>query len=910
MSESSENLDKNENLPDSSRAPLQINQADAALSADPLIGYELAERYKIVEFIASGGWGSVYKGKHLTLGSDIAVKIIHKHLTEDEGNLKRLEQEARLLSRLESPNIVRLLDYGLVPLPYIVMEYFDGVPLNKWLKANGFLKADLAVELFLQICEGLNNAHALGLVHRDLKPANIMIKIENGKIKSKILDFGIAKLIDEHERLTSTGEILGSPPYMSPEQWKGRTDSRSDLYSLGCIMYEALCGKQAFNADYGLDYLNKHMSFTPLKMREVEPLVGLPSSMEDLLRKCLEKSPERRYQSAEEIHADLERVKAGRKLHIQIEKDRIAARKKIFLVSAFALSLFALLLFLQKEPLLTAYSNYLNSLADKEKARANFKEAIADYRKSILISKLLSNQAEPKLHAMRMLANCLKDGAENREAQAILKELDLIIGAGPFAELDSLYRRIHYQLEQRADSKTAIEKAEEACRLAETLAGKKSLAYSQSEAELARALSFDARSSAVFAPGSPRDPKKSDAVLRSMKLQDESLKIAETLLEPDDIIIAERLNGLGSILYSAGKLHEAKEAFARALAISTKQLSFQEKSQAEKGLNEPLIIADFNSASKPNNIGADFNTWERDPNDKTQGCRFSFSNDDAESAAKGKSLCLDYDVDSPNQSYCGFWMKLAGEDFSGYNALNLYLKGDSKLGFTKSLKIELKDISNKASPYFISDIKEQWQLVSIPFYKFKMISDWSRMNEFVVVFEDLKSRPKIGRIYIDQISISKQSHFGIESNSAAQSAAAYNGLGSIKIAEKNAGAALNCFKKAYELCRTFTNLDQLETLNNLACAYMELGEKDKALDNYMKALAARIADGSSQCPDTEYLCNSIGDIYFQKNDFQQAQSYFEQGLNLRKLGPKNSEREKILLEKLAKCRSSQAFQKL
>ena len=171
---------------------------------------------------------------------------------------------------------------------------------------------------------------------------------------------------------------------------------------------------------------------------------------------------------------------------------------------------------------------------------------------------------------------------------------------------------------------------------------------------------------------------------------------------------------------------------------------------------QELVIADFDTGDKPNNIGGDFGAWDKDPNDDTQGCKMSFEPSDALGDAAGYSVRLDYDVDSPNPAYNGFWMKLNGEDVSAYNTLNFYVKGDTKAGFTKRVKIELKDMSNKPSPYIVSGVTDQWQKVSIPLEKFRRVTDWKSMNEFVVVFDDINSSPKSGTIYVDQITFSKQ----------------------------------------------------------------------------------------------------------------------------------------------------------
>ena len=171
---------------------------------------------------------------------------------------------------------------------------------------------------------------------------------------------------------------------------------------------------------------------------------------------------------------------------------------------------------------------------------------------------------------------------------------------------------------------------------------------------------------------------------------------------------------------------------------------------------EELVVADFDTGDKPNNIGGDFGAWDKDPNDETQGTQLSFEPDDALGDQAGYAVRLDYDVDSPNPAYNGLWMKLNGENASTYNALSFYVKGSAEAGFTKRIKIELKDMTNKPSPYIVSGITDQWQKITIPFEKFRRITDWSSMNEFVVVFDDVNSSPKAGTIYIDQVSFAKE----------------------------------------------------------------------------------------------------------------------------------------------------------
>lgn len=176
---------------------------------------------------------------------------------------------------------------------------------------------------------------------------------------------------------------------------------------------------------------------------------------------------------------------------------------------------------------------------------------------------------------------------------------------------------------------------------------------------------------------------------------------------------------------------------------------------AVKSQASAKVIADFDTGEKPNNIGGDFGTWDKDPNDETQGCKMSFESEDALGNASGYSVRLDYDVDSPNPAYNGFWMKLNNFNATEYNTINFDLKGDAAKGFTKRIKVELKDTSG-ASPYIVSGITDQWQQFSIPFEKFRKIKDWSALTEFVVVFDDINSNPKAGSAYIDHVTFSRE----------------------------------------------------------------------------------------------------------------------------------------------------------
>lgn len=833
--------------------------------SDPLIGAVLDDKYTLVEFIGSGGWSNVYRGEHCALGISVAVKIIHQHLTRDQAGLKRLQHEAISMSRLESPFIVRIMDHGLSPFPYIVMEYFDGVPLEVWLRDNGCLKSGLAIELFKQICQGLSDAHKHGIIHRDLKPSNIMLKIEGGRLKSKILDFGIAKMIDETERLTSTGEILGSPPYMSPEQFRGQTDHRSDIYSLGCLMYETLSGKPAFSAKSSIDYVNLHLGSIPSKLQITEEEGEFPEALEDLIHKCLEKSPDHRYQSAEDVLSELERVGTGRKLQIRISRELRTRQMKMIIAGTLAFAGLAALLCWQRESVLDPWCNYFNTVADREKGHFAYDEAIANYHRSLLVANLMPVQHKRSLHAMRMLSFCLRQKKQFKEAAELQRQVDLAIGAGPWPEFSNVLRRLHYSLCAKVSKENTRKLENEALSMAAALAGKNSLAYSQA---------LDAIASIMRAEGSYKE---------ALQAGQESLRIAEALVEADSIALAERLNHLSETLKVRGESEQAERAFLRALQICSQNLAAPDyPADGSSLLVPPLVLADFDSAARATNRGGVVGTWEKDVTDKLQGVKLSSAAGDARGLPSGRCLQLTYDVDSPSEAYNGIYMKLENANFSSFDTFNIYAKGDASVGYDRRLSIELKDFSGKhTSNYFIHGISNSWQKFSIPFDRFTMVSDWSHMNEFAVVFSDIVARRKTGQVYLDDLFLSCENQAAGKVGALTQMVGAYNGLASIRMQMQEMQDALNYFEKAYQLCRSHREIDSMPVLVNMVSLYKEDKDRQKNLEYWRRALNSRLEESCSKCPENEVVLSELADICCQLENYKQAEVYYEAGFMAR-----------------------------
>ena len=267
---------------------------------------EIAGRYIIDRKLGAGAFGTVYKAKDRILGRMVAIKTIRLEGLAAQGAgleemLQRFEREARVSATLKHPNIVTIYDLGNADgLSYLAMEFIDGVGLER-LIAQGRLPLERAAGLAAQVADGLDFAHKNGVVHRDIKPANIMVEAGD---RVKVPDFGIAKVTESADHLTMTGSLLGTPSYMSPEQARGGAiDGRSDLFSVGCVLYEMLAGKKAFRGESITALIFKIITEEPLPIRE---LAGdVPDAMVHIIQKALSKTPEARYQSGHEMAADL-----------------------------------------------------------------------------------------------------------------------------------------------------------------------------------------------------------------------------------------------------------------------------------------------------------------------------------------------------------------------------------------------------------------------------------------------------------------------------------------------------------------------------------------------------------------------------------------------------------------------------
>jgi len=267
-----------------------------------MIGHTLSGRYELLARVGGGGMALVYKARDLLLNRFVAVKVLRQQFTHDDDFVKRFRREAQAAASLSHPNIVSIYDVGQVEdTHYIVMEFIDGANLNEIIRERAPLQADEAVRITAQICDALEHAHQNQIIHRDIKPHNILIG-NNGRVK--VTDFGIARAVTS-STITQTGSVIGSVHYFSPEHAKGvATGEKSDLYSLGIVLYQMLTGRLPFLGESPISVALKHLQDPFEQPRKVNPYI--PQSVENIILRAMRKNPQERYQSAREMRSDLE----------------------------------------------------------------------------------------------------------------------------------------------------------------------------------------------------------------------------------------------------------------------------------------------------------------------------------------------------------------------------------------------------------------------------------------------------------------------------------------------------------------------------------------------------------------------------------------------------------------------------
>ena len=286
----------------------------AAAGPDALIGTVIDGRYRLEGVLGEGGMGLVYRATHVRLQKSLAVKVLRRESTSDPNARIRFQREAESASAIGNAHIVDISDFGALDdgSTYFVMEHLEGVDLIDAIEAEGPMPAQRACKIAVQLCLALGAAHEAGIVHRDLKPENVFLINRDGEADFvKVLDFGIAKMAQGPDRVTRANDFLGTPHYMSPEQCEGtEIDHRTDIYALGVLIYEMVTARVPHDADTVMAILHRQVYERPILPTCYVPELSV--ELEGIILRCLEKKPERRYESMAELQADLERFQQGR----------------------------------------------------------------------------------------------------------------------------------------------------------------------------------------------------------------------------------------------------------------------------------------------------------------------------------------------------------------------------------------------------------------------------------------------------------------------------------------------------------------------------------------------------------------------------------------------------------------------
>jgi serine/threonine protein kinase len=283
---------------------------------NPLLGATIEGKFRIDSQLGRGAMGTVYKATQLNLERPVAIKIMRSDILSNPVAIERFKREALAIARLKHPRIVAIYDYGIAPEvgAYIVMEHLEGVSLNAEVRERKRIPLEQAIRWMRQICQAVAVAHSAGVIHRDLKPHNIFLEATQDGPFVKVLDFGLAKLQRTSDQsggsLTKSGTLVGSPPYMSPEQCEDLPlDAQSDIYSLGCVFFEMVAGRPPYVGSSPIDTLVKHMNEVPKPPSHYAP--DIPPPVDAVLLKALAKHKKDRYDSAAEFGQVLASVEVG-----------------------------------------------------------------------------------------------------------------------------------------------------------------------------------------------------------------------------------------------------------------------------------------------------------------------------------------------------------------------------------------------------------------------------------------------------------------------------------------------------------------------------------------------------------------------------------------------------------------------
>ncbi len=559
------------------------------ITDDPFIGKVIAGHYVVTDVLGQGGWSIVYRAQHQTIKNrQVAIKVLHSHLVRDKDKVLRFQREAEAAMSLKHPHVAAVFDYGILNegQPFIVMEYLEGKSLEEVLQAEGKLAPERILRLAKQACEGLAGAHENRVVHRDVKPSNIfLVKDASGDEFVKVLDFGLAKILTTDQslpNLTQTGDTMGTPDYMSPEQCLGLAlDERSDIYNLGYVLYEMFTGRKAVCGSNTFEAMNLHIYDSAIPFKEVDPKCQISVGLEAVVFKALAKNPDDRYQTILELRDALEKAAAEKeqavasfqRLLSSVKRKRIASASRAskqappnFLMASLSIAVVLLVVASvfkiadvlngqQRTAAMHAATNAagvwttLNAQGINAYNEGDFKVARTTFEQAEKIGAQIGEESEQHRVSLTYLKDTYgKLGDTNAAAQidgklAMIEKNTYYKELGRKDENDAQIRKLFRQLlSHPKDKKIATE-------LSAVLNNQSALAISDGRKE------------------------------ESRELVDQAMDVSSRILGKEHPEYAKGLSNLGAITFDSGKREEAEALYKMALELREKSL----------GKDDPLV---------------------------------------------------------------------------------------------------------------------------------------------------------------------------------------------------------------------------------------------------------------------------------------------------------------------------------
>ena len=867
-------------------------QAVAPVTGTLKVGGNLGERYEILQMLGKGGMGAVYKARDTELDRLVAVKVIKPELAQDPEVLQRFKQEILLSSQVTHRNVIRIFDLGQADdIKFISMEFVEGQDLHGVLKERGSLPPEEAVEIMEQVCLALTEAHEAGVVHRDLKPHNIMIE-EEGRVV--VMDFGIARSV-QITGVTQTGSVLGTPDYMSPEQVKGQTvDARADIFALGVILFRLLAGQVPFKGDSPMASMYMRTQDRARSVREVNPEV--PGFLGDVIARCLEISPQRRYQSARELLQDLEIWRGGtsRTLSHTMRHLRPAAptpRKRLAVLGGAALLVLAIILAVvfprpqagPGKPDVAAASRDTISLAilpfrnatgaqDLEWLSTGLAEMLStDVGESAHLRTVSADRLHQVLKDLRVSANANLDGTTRRRVAEFSNAETLVWGQfvklGERIRIDATVEDIGSQ--QSVAVKVEAASSDELLEAIEELAGlvRENLALSTDRVEELQAESFRPSSDSVaalryFTQGLEllRQGNNLEAVDHFKRSVDE---------DPGFALAHSRL---GESLHLTGRGDEAIDTSRRALQLS-EGLPPRERysivatdARINNDLDRGVEAYQRLLERRPDDPDLNYElgklyeeeglfdraqehfakTLVADPQNLSallaSGQSLSMKGD-AEGALEPLNRALSLAVQLDNQEVESQALQSLGEAFQGLNRLDEALQRyEQSLAIHRELGDQHGEAKNLNSIAYVQDLSGEYGAARESYERtIELRRELGDQRGVSIGMMNIGDMERIRGNYEESLRLTREAlQIQIDLDDEFNQGLSLNNIGATYYLLGKYDDALVYYQRALEIREHLEVPGEIaDTLHNLGETYATVGRFDRALDHYLRALELR-----------------------------------------------------------------------